>query len=87
MSSNKFCTNCGQKLNSESKFCNNCGNQIDGGSSVKKDKVLGNTISSGINFQTPLVDALPTEDAIDNYFKYKSKQVQIHSYFTSQMLN
>ena len=54
---------------------------------LTKDKVLGNTISSGINFQTPLVDALPTEDAIDNYFKYKSKQVQIHSYFTSQMLN
>ncbi len=42
MSSNKFCTNCGHKLNAEAKFCNNCGNQIEGGLFSKKEKVLGN---------------------------------------------
>ena len=58
MSSNKFCTNCGQKLNSESKFCNNCGNQIDGGSSVKKDKVLGNASSSKFKWVNMVVAVL-----------------------------
>lgn len=58
MSSNKFCTNCGQKLNSESKFCNNCGNQIAGGSSVKKDKVLGNGQTAKFKWVNMVIAAL-----------------------------
>lgn len=46
MSSNKFCTKCGQKLNAEAKFCNNCGNQVDSSLSSKKEKVLGNEPAS-----------------------------------------
>ena len=51
---------------------------------LTKDRVLGNTVSSGINFITPLVDSLPTESAVDGYFNYRSRQVQMHSYFISQ---
>ena len=61
-------------------------NTISIGSTVvlTKDRVLGNTVSLGINFLTPLVDSLPTESAVDGYFNYRSRQVQIHSYFISQ---
>lgn len=41
MSSNKFCTNCGQELNQSARFCTNCGNQTGRGPASKKDKVLG----------------------------------------------
>lgn len=42
MSSNKFCTNCGNKINPAAKFCNNCGNRVNNNSSSKKEKVLKN---------------------------------------------
>ena len=61
---------------------------------LTRDKVLGNTISAGIAITAPSTTALPTEDAIDIYVTQTttidniktSKEVQIHSFFMSQML-
>ena len=61
---------------------------------LTRDTVLGNTISASIDVNAPSTTALPTETAVDNYVTQTtatdnlktSKEVQIHSYFTSQML-
>jgi len=57
---------------------------------LTKDTVLGNTISGNIDINTPSANALPSETAVDNHVKDRhsitSKEIQIHSYFTSQML-
>ena len=61
---------------------------------LTRDTVLGNTISASIDVNAPSTTALPTESAVDTYVTNTtatdnlktSKEVQIHSYFTSQML-
>ena len=61
---------------------------------LTKDTVLGNTISGTINVSSPTVNSIPTYDAVADYLTTTtatdnlktSKEVQIHSYFTSQML-
>ena len=61
---------------------------------LTRDTVLGNTISASIDVSSPTVNSIPTDDAVADYVTITtatdniktSKEVQIHSYFTSQML-
>ena len=65
---------------------------INGIDVLTKDTVLGNTISAGIDINSPSTTALATEDAVDSYVTQTtatdnlktSKEVQIHSYYMSQ---
>ena len=53
---------------------------------LTKNTVLGNTIGETINLDTPSENVLPTEFAIVDNLNIRSKEVQIQSYFISQML-
>ena len=53
---------------------------------LTKNTVLGNTIGATINLDAPSGTVLPTEFAIVDNLNIRSKEVQIQSYFTSQML-
>jgi len=53
---------------------------------LTKNTVLGNTIGEAINLDTPSGNVLPTEFAIVDNLNIRSKEVQIQSYFISQML-
>ena len=57
---------------------------------LTKNTVLGNNITTTINVNSPSVTTLPTESAVythvDNVNLQKSKEVEIQSYFISQML-
>jgi len=53
---------------------------------LTKDRVLGNTIGATINLDAPSGTVLPTEFAIVDNLNIRSKEVQIQSYFISQML-
>ena len=53
---------------------------------LTKDRVLGNTIGATINLDAPSGTVLPTEFAIVDNLNLRSKEVQIQSYFISQML-
>ena len=53
---------------------------------LTKNTVLGNTIGTTINLDAPSGTVLPTEFAIVDNLNLRSKEVQIQSYFISQML-
>ena len=53
---------------------------------LTKNTVLGNTIGTTINIDAPSGTVLPTEFAIVDNLNLRSKEVQIQSYFISQML-
>ena len=53
---------------------------------LTKNTVLGNTIGATINLDAPSGTVLPTEFAIVDNLNIRSKEVQIQSYFISQML-
>ena len=53
---------------------------------LTKNTVLGNTIGESINLDTPSGNVLPTEFAIVDNLNIRSNEVQIQSYFISQML-
>ena len=53
---------------------------------LTKNTVLGNTIGTTINTDAPSGTVLPTEFAIIDNLNLRSKEVQIQSYFISQML-